>query len=111
TGPRLHGRALILGPASILLAFAAWRWPDVVLMLLAVATGATLAVLGVKFLHRPGPAAPANGKRANGRWQRVGVIAALPAALGALILSGYLGSHPEPDSFYTPPESLSAAAG
>lgn len=111
TGPRLHGRALILGPASILLAFAAWRWPDVVLMLLAVATGATLAVLGVKFLHRPGPAAPANGKGANGRWRRVGVIAALPAALGALILSGYLGSHPEPDSFYTPPESLSAAAG
>ena len=106
---RLHARPLLLGPASILLAFAGWRWPDVILMLLAVATGATLVVIGVKFLHRRVPAPP-NGNEPRVRWRRVGVIAALPAALGALILSGYLGSHPRPGAFYTPPESFSASA-
>ncbi|HLR56744.1 MAG TPA: lipase family protein [Beutenbergiaceae bacterium] len=106
---RLHARPLLLGPASILLAFAGWRWPDVILMLLAVATGATLVVIGVRHLHRRGPATP-NGAQPRVRWRQVGVIVALPAALGALILSGYLGSHSRPGAFYTPPEGFSASA-
>src|SRR5699024_4731399 len=75
---RLHARPLLLGPASILLAFAGWRWPDVILMLLAVATGATLVVIGVRHLHRRGPATP-NGAQPRVRWRQVGVIVALPA--------------------------------
>ena len=106
---RLHARPLLLGPASILLAFAGWRWPDVVLMLLAVATGATLVVVGVKTWHRRAPAA-SNGTQPRVRWHRVGVVAALPAAIGALLLSGYLGSHPRPGAVYTPPEGFSASA-
>src|SRR5699024_12574058 len=77
-----------------------WRGDDL---------GATLVVIGFRHLHRRGPATP-DGAQPRVRWRQAGVIAALPAALGALILSGYLGSHPRPGAFYTPPEGFSASA-
>lgn len=105
-GPGLGAQPLIVGPAAILLSFAGWRWPDVVLMLLAIVAGATLVVLGVRLVH---PRTGGN-RHPHRRWRTAGLAVALPAAAGMLILSGYLGTHPTPDAFYTPPEDPSADA-
>lgn len=101
---------LVLGLSAVLLALAGWRWPDVVLMLLAFTTGIAILAAGVLIARRP-HRPPPRPRRAPRRVHRAGLVLALPAAFGMTLLSGYLGSHSSPDEFYTPPGDVPGTPG
>ncbi|HLS00653.1 MAG TPA: lipase family protein, partial [Beutenbergiaceae bacterium] len=95
------GRPLIWGPSAVLVAFAIWPFPDVVLMALALASAVAVACVGIATVR----GAP---WRVRPRTRRLAVVGALPAAVVLVIASGAASTHPSPDDFYDPDTELGA---
>lgn len=110
-GPdRVAGWADLLGGAAVaatgLLALA---WQDVALLVVAVAFGVRMVLLGVRLLgrRRPATAAPARSGRRLARAVAAVVGVAVLASAGVLVQRG----HPRPDAFYGIPEAVPAEPG
>ncbi|WP_019137270.1 lipase family protein [Cellulomonas massiliensis] len=103
------------GLATVLLGLVALAWPDVTVVVVAVAFGAATVVLSARQLR--GARQPENAARRPPRprpaWRRhAGVVAELVGALALVLLGAALArATPVPDAFYAAPARPPAAPG
>lgn len=97
---------VLLGIAQVLVGLVALQWRDVALLLVAVAFGVRLVVLGVRLGRGPRPGATTH------RWRPATAVAAVVGVL-ALVVAGVAVQvgHPRPDAFYTAPEEVPPEPG
>jgi uncharacterized membrane protein HdeD (DUF308 family)/alpha-beta hydrolase superfamily lysophospholipase len=125
SGSRARGTArwsrVGVGLAEVILGVLALNWPDVSLVLVAVAFGVRLALMGVRLASTGSARHPRRSwgrsdgrarRPSGGRWALArGVAAAtgavLLATLGLLVQLGV----PRADAFYLAPDSVPASAG
>lgn len=104
---------VLVGVASAIVGVLAFAWPDVALLVLAVAFGVRLVQLGWRLLTGAASRRHVATGVARHSWLRLG--GGVLGLLGALLLVGVsfvlAWAAPRPDAFYTPPDTVPVEPG